>query len=365
MAAEYFPSRKIRKRRSKKLFWRSLRIIKTSNLIALIMVVVIGITAIGGNYFKEVPKSTVVVFSQNWLSWQDILFAGLPLLAYFNEKAPAAKTLPQLSARRAMNRFVYFLTNVDTENEHTLLAIPFLPNEKDVLAAAAQAPQTPGAAKARVPGDTPPQPVNLSDKALVGIYHTHTAESFIPTSGVSHKPGGQLGDIVTVGEALVKELEKRGILCLQSKTIHDYPSFMKAYGASEVSVRKMLSENSGLKVVIDIHRDAGKRENSVIKLNNGDAARLAMVLAQGQDDLPQPLWQQNLALAKLIDAKLNSYYPGLSRGIQFSEWRYNQHLHPHALLLEVGCQENSLEEALRSMEMLAHVLSDLFKEGKI
>jgi stage II sporulation protein P len=46
--------------------------------------------------------------------------------------------------------------------------------------------------------------ITPSGKPLVGIYHTHTAESFIPSSGVSHKPGGQRGDIVDVGEALVK-----------------------------------------------------------------------------------------------------------------------------------------------------------------
>jgi stage II sporulation protein P len=84
----------------------------------------------------------------------------------------------------------------------------------------------------------------------------------------------------------------------------------------------------------------------------------------GQQDLVQPHWQQNHAFAKLIDAKLNQHYPGLSRGIQMQNWRYNQHLHPRALLLEVGCQETTMEEAVHSMEMLGDVLGEIIAENQ-
>jgi len=85
----------------------------------------------------------------------------------------------------------------------------------------------------------------------------------------------------------------------------------------------------------------------------------------GQEGLVQPHWQQNHAFAKLIDAKLNQRYPGLSFGIQMENWRYNQHLHPRALLLEVGCHENSKEEAQRAIEMFGDIVAEIINENKV
>ncbi|MPN40441.1 hypothetical protein SDC9_187978 [bioreactor metagenome] len=138
---------------------------------------------------------------------------------------------------------------------------------------------------------------------------------------------------------------------------------MKAYGASEITAQKMVAENPSLQMIFDIHRDADKRENSTAMVNGVPAAKITIVVATGQPDLPQPHWQQNHAFAKLIDAKLNQYYPGLSKGILLVEWRYNQHLHPRALLIEVGCQENSREEAERSIEFLADVVAQIIAEN--
>ena len=64
-----------------------------------------------------------------------------------------------------------------------------------------------------------------------------------------------------------------------------------------------------------------------------------------------------------IDAKLGQRFPGLSRGIQLVEWRYNQHLHPRALLIEVGCQENSKEEAIRSIELFGDTVAEILAES--
>ncbi|MBP2662399.1 MAG: stage sporulation protein, partial [Firmicutes bacterium] len=41
-----------------------------------------------------------------------------------------------------------------------------------------------------------------------------------------------------------------------------------------------------------------------------------------------------------------------------------QHLHPRALLLEVGSQESSKEEAIRSMELLGGILVEILAENQ-
>lgn len=180
---------------------------------------------------------------------------------------------------------------------------------------------------------------------------------------MAHKPGGQRGDIVDVGEALVKQLNGHGIAAVHSQAIHDYPSFMKAYGASEITVKNMLAANPSLQMIFDIHRDAGKKEDYTVTVNGVSVAKISIVVAVGQDDLVQPHWQQNHAFAKLIDAKLNERYPGISQGIRLDNWRYNQHLHPRALLIEVGCQENQKEEVIRSIELFGDIVAEILLES--
>lgn len=293
-----------------------------------------------------------------WPKWSNILFSGLPGIDNKVKDSSTVQVKPELSARYVLRGVVMLFTGVDIKDIRSLFnaEIPMIAVLKTT---------TPTVSAMTLPNFPKFDPASIrpAGKPMVGIYHTHTAESFVPTSGVTHKPGGQRGDIVGVGETLTKRLEQHGVPTVQYKDINDYPSFMKAYGASEVTVKKMLAENPSLQMIFDIHRDADKKINSTATINGVSAARITIVVATGQQDLTQPHWQENHAFAKLIDAKLNQHYPGLSKGIQLVDWRYNQHLHPRALLLEVGCQENSKEEADRSIEMFGDVIAEIIAEN--
>jgi len=290
--------------------------------------------------------------------WRDILSWGIPGLKGVKDAAAPVRvrrvdTLPAL-----VRQAILFATGVDIKDLRSLLRaeIPFM-GLFQPGAPAVSALSLPNFPKFEWRHIVP------AGKPLVGIYHTHTAESFIPSSGVAHRPGGQRGDIVNVGDALVRRLALHGIAAVQSKNIHDYPSFMKAYGPSEATAKKMLADNPSIQMLFDIHRDAEKRENATVIVNGVAMARIAIVVGMGQPDLAQPHWPQNHAFAKLIDAKLGQRFPGLSRGIQLVEWRYNQHLHPRALLIEVGCQENSKEEAIRSIELFGDTVAEILAES--
>lgn len=306
------------------------------------------------NYNAAIDNSSNSV----WPKWSSILFSGLPGIDGKIKDQPTVKVKPELSARYVLRGVVMLFTGVDIKDIRSLLnaEIPMIAVLKT------SAPTVSAMTLPNFPKFDPAS-IRPAGKPIVGIYHTHTAESFVPTSGVTHKPGGQRGDIVGVGESLVKRLEQHGVPAIQYKDINDYPSFMKAYGASEVTVKKMISENPSLQMIFDIHRDADKKANSTAIVNGVSAARITIVVATGQQDLVQPHWQENHAFAKLIDAKLNQHYPGISKGIQLVDWRYNQHLHPRALLVEVGCQENTKEEADRSIEMLGDVIAEIIAEN--
>lgn len=290
--------------------------------------------------------------------WRDVLFLGVPRL-FSAARAPMVVTEEQPNKpQQIMRDAILFLTNVDIKDMRSLLQA-----EIPVLAGVQKG--TPVVSAVNLPNFPKFEVVNSGavGKPVVGLYYTHTAESFVPSSGVTHKPGGQRGDIVDVGAALAKKLTTYGIGTVQNTTIHDYPSFMKAYGASEVTVKSMLAENPSLQMIFDIHRDAEKRENYIATINGVAVARMMIIVTTGQQGLVQPHWQQNHAFAKLIDAKLNQRYPGLSRGIRLDDWRYNQQLHPRALLIEVGCQENSKEEAERGIELFGDIVAEIIAEN--
>lgn len=290
--------------------------------------------------------------------WREILFLGIPQLLHTAEPTPVAKGEEGSNTQQMMRDAILFFVNIDIKDVRSLLQaeIPVLAavQLEEKVVSALNFPNFPKFEMTNV---------GASGKPLVGLYYTHTSESFVPSSGVTHKPGGQRGDIVEVGAALSKRLNNYGITAVQNTTIHDYPSFMKAYGASEITVKNMLAENPSLQMIFDIHRDADKRENYVTTINGVQVAKITIIVTTGQPGLIQPHWQQNHAFAKLIDAKMNQRYPGVSRGIRMDDWRYNQHLHPRALLIEVGCQENSREEAERGIELFGDIVAEIIAEN--
>jgi stage II sporulation protein P len=63
----------------------------------------------------------------------------------------------------------------------------------------------------------------------VVIYHTHSDESYIPTSGTASEPGK--GDVLDIGKALQSALQKEGISVTHSDKLHD-PHDINAYHRS-------------------------------------------------------------------------------------------------------------------------------------
>ncbi|HMM20180.1 MAG TPA: stage II sporulation protein P [Selenomonadales bacterium] len=352
-------TRRERKQQTKQRLWGA--------AIAL-AVLVIGFFGLhfGGHGRDAVPVSAALPGAESRIQsympkWRDVLSLGIPGLNRADEQPGPVKVQPVTSAQSLLRNMVIWLTGIDIKDPRSLLQaeIPFS-SLFQPASPAINALTLPNFPKFDWKSMTSP------GKPLVGIYHTHTSESFIPWSGVTHRPAGQrgdVGDIVEVGDALVKRLAQYNIGAVQSRAIHDSPSFMKAYGPSEITAQKMLADNPSLQMLFDIHRDAGKKEDFTVMINGLPAARLSIVVAMGQQDLVQPHWQQNHAFAKLIDSKLNQHFPGISAGIKLEDWRYNQHLHPRALLIEVGCQENTKEEVIRSIELFGDVIAEIFAES--
>lgn len=198
-------------------------------------------------------------------------------------------------------------------------------------------------------------------KPLVGIYHTHNSECYVPTSAMTHA-SGQNGDVYKVGKTLQEALEKKGIETVHSGEIHDYPEFMKAYGKSIYTVKEMLNKYSSLEMLIDLHRDALAKNKGTIDIEGKEFAKMAIVVGTDKLGLEHPNWKRNYAFAQQIVAKMEELYPGLSRGIIIGKGRYNQHLFDHTLIFEVGGHENKVEEAERTARAMADVIEAVLQE---
>lgn len=216
----------------------------------------------------------------------------------------------------------------------------------------------PAAATAGGQAEAGPQtPVALSEDTLVGIYHTHTGETYALTDGVERLQG-QKGGVVETGRAVRETLEKEyGIRAAHYDRVND-AVYSLAYAESEKTARRLLEENSEVQIILDIHRDAGKpRNESVVSINGEEMAPILFIVGSDARS-PFPSWKNNHSFALKLSERLNREYPGLCVGVRVKEGRYNQFLHPRALLVEIGTVNNSTEEAVRSGRLLARVLAE-------
>ena len=84
---------------------------------------------------------------------------------------------------------------------------------------------------------------------------------------------------------------------------------------------------------------------------------LSKTTAQGNlAYLPNSYIEDNLAFSFQMQLAAEEYYPGLMRKIYLKGYRYNLHLKPKSILIEVGAQTNTLQEAKNAMEPLADIL---------
>ena len=149
--------------------------------------------------------------------------------------------------------------------------------------------------------------------------------------------------------------------------------FDKAKKAVHDQDEKILKENPTIEVVIDLHRDGvAEGTHLVTEINGKPTAQimffngLSRTTAQGQlSYLDNPYIEDNLAISFQMQLAAEEYFPDLARRIYLKGYRYNMHLCPKSMLIEVGAQTNSFEEARNAMEPLAILLAKVLKTDKV
>lgn len=206
------------------------------------------------------------------------------------------------------------------------------------------------------------------------ILHTHTSESYVPSEKYNYTPSDTFRtldnnyNMVAVGKVIKSELEKNGIKVYHDTTTNDYPSYNQSYNKSCAVAEKYIKDHPNIKVVLDIHRDAiadanGNSVKYVSNINGKSAACLMMVVGSDLNGLKHDNWDSNLSFAFLLQEHINSMYPSLMRPVNFRKQRFNQHLAPGAIIVEVGSNANTLDEALCGAQYFAEALSSFIKKN--
>lgn len=203
------------------------------------------------------------------------------------------------------------------------------------------------------------------DGPQILIYHTHSQEAFADSV-----PGDVNTGIVGVGECLTKILtEQYGYRVLHNTGQYDVETRDNAYSRALPAVEQILAENPSIQVIIDLHRDEVAEETKLVTdIQGRPTARfmffngLSRTRKTGDIDyLSNENQEANLAFSFQMQLKAAEYYPGLTRRIYLKGYRYNMHLRPRTLLVELGAQNNTVEEAINACDPLAHILDMVLK----
>lgn len=202
-----------------------------------------------------------------------------------------------------------------------------------------------------------------SGKKQILIYHTHGASEYFADS----KNGKIEDSVVGVGDELTKELEKLGYGVIHDKTRYDLINGSLdrslAYNKALDGIKKILTANPEVKVVIDLHRDSvGKGKHTYTTINGKKSAivmffnGLSRTRSGPITYLENPNLQGNLAFSLQLKCKAMEYYDGFTKPIYLKGYRYNLHLQERSLLIELGNENNTVEEAKNAAVPLADVL---------
>lgn len=204
------------------------------------------------------------------------------------------------------------------------------------------------------------------------IVHTHTTESYTPSEKFSYFPTDtdrttdKSFNMVKVGKEIEKTLKAHGIKVYHDTTINDYPSYNGSYNKSAANVSNYIKNDPSIKIVLDVHRDAiegkgGGKVKYTAKINSEDAAKIMLVVGSNLSGLEHKNWEENLSFAYKLQQHISSIYPDLMRPINFRSQRFNQQLAPAAIIVEVGTNGNTMDEALLGARYFAEGLADFVK----
>ena len=199
------------------------------------------------------------------------------------------------------------------------------------------------------------------------IYHTHGSETFADSTDDIKGTG-----IIAAGAKLAEYLSSvYGYNVIHCTEIFDNVNGVfdrsKAYDYSRETVQQILTDNPGIQVMIDLHRDGVRDDLHLVTDVNGKPTAQIMFFngvsrSSAKGDIAylyNRYRSQNLSFS--LQAKLEKLekYPDFTKKNYIDAYQYNLDLLPRAMLIEAGAQTNTVQEELNAMEPLADILDSV------
>ena len=196
------------------------------------------------------------------------------------------------------------------------------------------------------------------------IIHTHSSEAYTQAGLDRYEPSDTNRtedtefNIVRIGDELTEIFQEAGLSVIHDRGIYDYPSYTGSYTRSGQAIEQYLRDYPSIKIVLDIHRDALGTDDVVYKTMAEEegvvASQIMLLVGTDESGLEHPNWRQNLALALYIQNSVNARHPTLMRPVSLVRERYNQQLSPGSMIVEVGSNGNTLQEALAAIRLFGN-----------
>jgi len=214
--------------------------------------------------------------------------------------------------------------------------------------------------------------INVGEKVRILLYHTHLTEAYRQDEKDTYKESGDYRtfdnkyNVAAVGDVLKKELEAMGYEVIHDITNHEPPKLSTAYSRS----LKTMEKYDDIALYIDLHRDASGSSNTddVVEIDGKRCARMMFVVGQGYKSDgtaydPKPNFEKTYALAEAIAENVREYDADFMRETRVKRGRYNQHLSEQSVLVEVGHNMNTLDEAKNAVKYLAEAIDKTLCES--
>ena len=217
----------------------------------------------------------------------------------------------------------------------------------------------------------------IEDKPRILIYHTHTWEAYEMTEQAKYTPTetwrtrDERFNVVRVGERLAECLRQLGFDVTHDRTAFEPPNLSASYTRSLHMLDARLDAGDTYDYIFDVHRDAycGLYNGAnTVTSSEGAAAYVMLLVGKGTGETgsgfdERPDWPKNLELARRITEAMNARLDGISRDVKIKSGRFNQHVSAGALLIEVGNNRNTLDEALAACPVIAQAIADVHFDG--
>ena len=184
------------------------------------------------------------------------------------------------------------------------------------------------------------------DPFKIYLYNTHQSEEYIDGVTVFEVTSLFAQMLRSEGFEVVFEtgdfLEE---LSAQNKKYNQLYTISKSY------LQDALLQHGPFDLIIDVHRDSASRSVSVVEYGGVEYARLMFVIGEKSENAAKVR-----AMSQTYSDKMNQVLSGIMREPFTRQSEYNQGVAEKMLLLEVGSDQNTSSEALRSLKILVEFL---------